>query len=65
MWYTIISNTKYDGFYKQMKAHETWGLLILNSKDYVNLLILNLRNFQKFYTFLGVKKEGASNSKME
>ena len=48
-----------------MKAREKWGLLMLNSKGYVNLLISNLRNFQKFYTFLGVEKEDTSDSKME
>ena len=48
-----------------MKAREKWGLLMLNSKGYVNLLISNIRNYQKFYRFLGVEKEDASNSKME
>ena len=48
-----------------MKAREKWSLLMLNSKDYVNLLISNLRNFQKFYIFLGVEKEDASNSQMK
>ena len=48
-----------------MKAREKWGLVMPNSKGYVKLLISNLRNFQKFYTFVGVEMEGVSNSKME
>ena len=39
-----------------MKAREKWGLFMLNRNDYVNLLLLSLRNFQKFYTLLGAKK---------
>ena len=48
-----------------MKARQKWGLLMLNSKGYVDLLISYLSNFQKFYTFLELEKKGAGNSKME
>jgi hypothetical protein len=33
-----------------MKARQKWDLLVLNSKDFVNFVISNLRNFEKFYT---------------
>ena len=29
-----------------MKARQKWGLLVLNSKGYENLLMSDLRNFQ-------------------
>ncbi|CAF4176099.1 unnamed protein product [Rotaria sordida] len=32
-------------------ARQKWGLLVLNSEGYENLLMSSLINFQKFYTF--------------
>ncbi len=32
-----------------MKAREKWDLLVLNSKDFVNFIMSNLRNFEKLY----------------
>ena len=38
-----------------MKARQKWGLLVLNSEVYENLLMSNLRNVQKLYTFLEIE----------
>ena len=48
-----------------MKARQKWSLLVLNSEGYENLLMSNLRNFQKFYAFFGADDKDASYSKME
>ncbi len=32
-----------------MKARQKWDLLVLNSKGFVNFVMSNLRNFEKFY----------------
>ena len=32
-----------------MKARQKWDLLVLNSKGFVNFVMLNLRNFEKFF----------------
>jgi hypothetical protein len=34
-----------------MKSHQKRGLLVLNSKGYANVLMLNWGNFQKFDIF--------------
>ncbi len=39
-----------------MKAHQKWNLLVLNSKGFVNFVMSNLRNFEKFDTLKNVKK---------
>ncbi len=39
-----------------MKARQKWDLLVLNSKDFVNFVMSNLRNSEKFYTLRNVKK---------
>jgi hypothetical protein len=39
-----------------MKARQKWDLLLLNSKDFVNFVMSNLRNSEKFYTLRNVKK---------
>ena len=39
-----------------MKARQKWGLLILNSKGFVNFVISNLRSFEKFHALKNVKK---------
>ncbi len=36
-----------------MKAHQKWDLLVLNSKGFVNFVMSNLRNFEKFDTLNG------------
>jgi hypothetical protein len=33
-----------------MKARQKWDLLVLNSKGFVNFVMSNLTNFEKFYT---------------
>ena len=39
-----------------MKARQKWDLLVLNSKDFVNFVMSNLRNFKKSSTLKNVKK---------
>ncbi len=46
-----------------MKARQKWDLLVLNSKSFVNFVMSNLRNFEKFYTLKNVKKLTFSISK--
>ena len=38
-----------------MKIHQKWDLLVLNSKDFVNFIMSNLWNFQKFYRLKNFK----------
>jgi len=39
-----------------MKARQKWDLLVPNSKGFVNFVMSNLRNFEKFYTLKSVEK---------
>jgi hypothetical protein len=35
----------------QMKACQKWDLLVLNSKSFIDIVMSNLRNFDKFHVF--------------
>ena len=39
----------------EMKACQKWSLLLLSCEGYGNILMSNLRHFQKFYALLGMK----------
>ena len=39
-----------------MKARQKWDLLVLNSRGFVNFVMSNWRNFEKFHALKNVKK---------
>jgi len=49
----------------QIEARKKLHLLVLNSNGYEDLLMSNLRDFQKFSTFFDVEKQSVSNSNMK